>query len=199
MTLEILSITIIFIAFFPYCGTKGVNHLQFKIMIRSELEAYIKQHELTLSQFAQTSNVNVGTLSSFISGNRSIPLLQLDRITSAMGLPTGHFYSTYIHECFDNNAKINWRRLEPLILRCAELDMLDHIKEILDNVMDNLSYIPMLFKTAETLFKSEHLQASKMLYQNISTSERYQHSERLAICQYRLFSMNVGDNQEQNL
>ncbi|MNJ43300.1 hypothetical protein D3C77_383010 [compost metagenome] len=38
-----------------------------------------------------------------------------------------------------------------------------------------------------------------MLYRTIAESEKYQHSERLALCQYRIFLISIGDDQNQNL
>lgn len=37
------------------------------------------------------------------------------------------------------------------------------------------------------------------LYENVAEVEKYQHSERLATCQYRIFSIQVGDDQSRNL
>ncbi|MFD1908160.1 hypothetical protein ACFTAO_13230 [Paenibacillus rhizoplanae] len=52
---------------------------------------------------------------------------------------------------------------------------------------------------AEDLFQEHHWQAAAVLYKNISASEKYQHSERLALCQYRLFRIALGDSQILNL
>ncbi|MBJ8191940.1 transcriptional regulator, partial [Bacillus cereus] len=41
--------------------------------------------------------------------------------------------------------------------------------------------------------------AALLLYEGIAEGEKYQHSERLAICQYRLFTIQVGNNQIRNL
>ncbi|GIO96488.1 hypothetical protein J14TS5_15740 [Paenibacillus lautus] len=38
-----------------------------------------------------------------------------------------------------------------------------------------------------------------MLYKSVAESERFQHSERLALCQYRLFMLELGDDQDANL
>ncbi|MFD1463940.1 transcriptional regulator, partial [Paenibacillus farraposensis] len=42
-------------------------------------------------------------------------------------------------------------------------------------------------------------EAALILYENVAEVEKYQHSERLAICQYRLFAIRVGDDQSQNV
>lgn len=166
--------------------------------IRAELEEYLKRNGITINQFAETSGVNSGTLSSIINGNRPISMLQLDRITAGMGLAEGRFYDLYVDECF-NLPVLNWRRLRPLIYRSAELDKLDCIERVVGMMMDNLSYATALFDTAEDLFKQGNRKAAALLYESVAESEKYQHSERLALCQYRLFSIALCDDQEVNL
>ncbi|MFD2880319.1 hypothetical protein ACFTAO_37265 [Paenibacillus rhizoplanae] len=58
---------------------------------------------------------------------------------------------------------------------------------------------PMLFEVAEGLFQEGLWQAAELLYKNVSASEKYQNSERLALCQYRLFRIAIGDDQARNL
>ncbi|RUT38536.1 XRE family transcriptional regulator [Paenibacillus anaericanus] len=169
-----------------------------QMTIRAELENYLKKSGITINQFAEVSGVNSGTISSIINGNRSIAVQQLDRITEGMGLAEGSFYELYVDECFYQSAP-NWRRLGPLIFRCAELDKLDCIKQVVGMMMDNLSYAPVLFETAETLFKQDKHTAAAILYGSVAESEKYQHSERLALCQYRLFKIALCEDQEINL
>lgn len=38
-----------------------------------------------------------------------------------------------------------------------------------------------------------------MLYESVAESEKYQHSERLALCQYRLFTIALGEDRDANL
>ncbi|RUT43296.1 XRE family transcriptional regulator [Paenibacillus anaericanus] len=166
--------------------------------IRAELEEYLKRNGITINQFSETSGVNSGTLSSIINGNRPISMLQLDRITAGMGLTEGRFYDLYVDECF-NLPVLNWRRLRPLIYRSAELDKIDCIERVVGMMMDNLSYATALFDTAEDLFKQGNRKAAALLYESVAESEKYQHSERLALCQYRLFSIALCDDQEINL
>lgn len=163
-----------------------------------ELEDYLKRYCITINQFAEISGVNSGTISSIIKGIRPTSILQLDRITEGMGLEKGSFYDLYVDECF-NHPKLNWRRLRPLIYRCAELDKLDCIERVLGMMMDNISYGDVLFDTAEDLFKQGKREAAGLLYEGVAESEKYQHSERLAICRYRLFNIALGDDQDANL
>lgn len=169
-----------------------------QMTIRAELAEYLKKNGITINYFAEVSKVNSGTISNIINGNRPIAMQQLDRITEGMGLEEGHFYDWYVEECFEH-ANPNWRRLRPFIYRCAELDKLECIRRVVSIMMDSLSYTPSLFDTAEDLFVQGKYKAAAMLYQSVAESEKYQHSERLALCQYRLFTIALGGDQDDNL
>lgn len=165
--------------------------------IRSELDFHLKKTGLTINQFAELSKINSGTLSTIIKGVRPIAMQQLDRMVSAMGLPEGSFYELYADECFAY--PLNWRRLKPFLYRCAELDKLELIQKVVRYMTDNLAYVPMLFDTAEDLFNQGKNSASAIIYESVAESEKYQHSERLALCHYRLFTISLGHDQEKNL
>ncbi|ODA08105.1 helix-turn-helix transcriptional regulator [Paenibacillus polymyxa] len=166
--------------------------------IRAELEQFLQQEGLTLSQFGQIAGMNRGIISSIVTGNKSMSINQLDRITEAMGLPEGHFYDLFI-ENFIIDHPPNMRRIEPFLFRCAELDKLDAIRRVVGAIMDNLLYSPKLFEIAEGLLAQGRLEAALILYEGVAETERYQHSERLAICQYRIFKIQISDDQNQNV
>lgn len=157
-----------------------------------ELEA------LNISQLGKISGLNPGTISSILSGNKVIAVDQLDRITSVMKLEHGHFYEQYIEECLVN-APLNWRRVRPFLYRCAELGKLSCMEKAVALLIDNLTYSPLLFETAEDFFQDNKREAAAILYEVVASSERRQHSERLALCQYRLFSLRLGEDQSKNL
>ncbi|MFB5762787.1 transcriptional regulator [Paenibacillus medicaginis] len=134
-----------------------------------------------------------------MSGNRVMALNQLDRITSVMELPEGYFYEQYIQE-YLNEASPNWRRIRPFLYRCAELDKLDCLRQTVGLLLDNLVYAPILFETAEDFFHNNQDQAAAILYTCVAESETRQHSERLAMCHYRLFLLQIkSDDQTHNL
>ncbi|WP_379163294.1 transcriptional regulator [Paenibacillus sp. sgz5001063] len=166
--------------------------------IRTELESFIEREALSFSQLGKLAGLNAGTVSSIMKGNRIMGVDQLDRMTAVLGLPKGHFYEQYIQECMVE-AVPNWRRVRPFLYRCAELDKLDCIKRILPLLLDNLTYSPLLFETAEEFFSEGRHAAAALLYESVALSERRQHSERLAFCQYRLFTLRLSDDQEDNL
>ncbi len=66
-------------------------------------------------------------------------------------------------------------------------------------MLDNPIYPPLLFEVAEDAFKDGHNEAAAFLYKNVAESEKQQHSERLAVCQYRLFKLTIEKDQAINL
>ncbi|OMG00588.1 transcriptional regulator [Paenibacillus sp. FSL R7-0337] len=153
---------------------------------------------MSIHQFSIHTGINSGTLSRLLKGQQPIAMDHLVRITQGMELPEDHFYSLYVDECFLHSPP-TWRRLRPFLLRSAELGRLDCIEQVVQQLLEKLTYAPMLFEVAEGLFQEGQWQAAALLYKNVSDCEKYQNSERLAVCQYRLFRIALGDNQTRNL
>ncbi|WP_338112988.1 transcriptional regulator [Paenibacillus macerans] len=165
--------------------------------ILGALEQFSKQNGLNLSQLSKQTGLNTGTMSAILNSQRVLSVHQLDRITTVMNLPDGHFYEQYIQE-YLNEVAPNWRRIKPFFYRCAELDKLDCIKQIVNLLLDNPLYSSPLFEVAEDLIAQGKRMAAAILYESVALSEKSQHSERLAYCQYKLFLTRLGPDQEQN-
>lgn len=165
--------------------------------IRGEIARYLQEHGLTINQFAKISKINSGSLSGILNGNRPMSMNQLDQITSCIGFKEGHFYDKYIFECIFH-ATPDWRRLGAFLERCAELDKLDCLQLAARMAMENITYAPMLFEMAESFYNEKKYNAAAALYECVAESEKFQHSERLALCHYRLFLQRLSDNQESN-
>ncbi len=170
------------------------------ITIRSEIEDYIRRNGMNLQDLSQAAGMNKGILSAVINRNppKPIAVRQLDLITSGMALPEGELYELYVDECFITNPP-NWRRLRPFLQRCAELEKYECIESILQRLAEDLSFLPGIFDTAELLYKQGLTKGAALLYNCVAEGEKYQHSERLAMCHYRLFSLSVGKDQQENL
>lgn len=158
---------------------------------------FMKEEHVNLRELANKSAINAGTLSSILNKNKILTVDHLDRLTKVMNYPEGYFYEQYIEDHLSQNT-LNWRRFKPFLFRCADLDKLDCMKQVIILLMDNLMYTPLLFDVAEILYQQDKLKAAELLFENVSISERHQHSERLAFCQYRLFLIRLGNNQEKN-
>ncbi|WP_028589880.1 hypothetical protein [Paenibacillus massiliensis] len=167
--------------------------------IRTEVRDYLLEHDLNMSEFGGVAGLNPGTVSGIVMTNRSISVHQMDRITKAMDKPEDYFYSRYVQE-YMRDTPLNWRRVKPFLQRCMELNRLDCMEQVVSILMENVTYYaPLVFELAEDFFGQERYEAAALLYKNIAFSEKNQHSERLAICQYRLFKIRIGDDQIQNL
>lgn len=166
--------------------------------VRQELESYLNRSGLTLQQFSEMTGINQGTISAMLSGYRQISIHNLDLITEGMGLEQGALYEIYLEECL-RGVPLHWRRLGPFIRRCAELDKLGCLEQLVQAVADRLSYMPVLFATAEQFFREGKRKAAALLYHCVAECEKYQHSERLALSRYRLFTIHLGEDQEENL
>lgn len=167
------------------------------LLIRDRLEQRIQQEEISMSRFAKQHNINVGIISSILNGNRVLSIEQLDKITEILELEKGALYDQYINE-YLNDATPDWRRIKPFLYRCVELDKLDCIQKIVHMLAGKSQYPGFLFETAEDFFREDKKEAASMLYESVAESENKQHSERLAVCHYRLFMARQGDDQEQN-
>ena len=161
------------------------------------VDHYLSHSGFTLTQFAERSGLRTGTLSNLIHGRRPLSIRQLDLITAGLNREEGTLYEQYIDEHILSHPP-NWRRARPLLFRCAELGKPASVKRLVSWLAEQLSYLPMLFETAEELAASGHSEAAAILYECVAEAERYQHSERLALCQYRLFLLSLGKEQERN-
>ncbi|AKG36444.1 helix-turn-helix domain-containing protein [Paenibacillus durus] len=166
--------------------------------ILNVLKDYLLEKKLTITQFAEGSGLNSSTLSNLVHGHRPITIHHLDIITMGMHKKAGIFYDQYIND-YILNMRPNWRRVRPLLHRCAKREKLDCMKRIVLFLTENLMYLPMLFEMAETFLALGFKDAAVLLYESVAEGERLQHSERLALCQYRLFTLGLGDDQDINL
>ncbi|KGP77413.1 MULTISPECIES: hypothetical protein [Paenibacillus] len=166
--------------------------------IRTELLHYIDQNKLLIYHFAEKSGINSGTLSRIINGSKPMPIRTLDKLTSTMGLEEGAYYDLYVEELM-HDPSTDWRRLRPFIARCAELNKLACVEQVVDLMLEKAYYISSLFDFAEMLHAEGNKSVALIIYKKVSEGERYQHAERLAICQYRIFKSTLNDDQDLNL
>jgi transcriptional regulator with XRE-family HTH domain len=161
------------------------------------MENYMKQNYLNGRQFAELIEVNPGTVTYFFNGQRIITVYNLDKLTEVMGYPEGHFYGQYIEDYLRDRTP-NWRRIGPYLNRCVEIGKIDCFNTVVNILMEHSIYSNLLFEMAEKLFKQGNYALAETLYENIALSEEKQHSERLAVCQYRLFKIKFGKSQVDN-
>lgn len=165
--------------------------------ILAVMENYMKQNYLNGRQFAELIGVNPGTVTYFFNGQRIITVYNLDKLTEVMGYPEGYFYEQYIEDYLRDRTP-NWRRIGPYLNRCVEIGKIDCFNTVVKLLMEHSIYSNLLFEMAEKLFKEGNYALAETLYENIALSEEKQYSERLAVCQYRLFKIKLGKSQVDN-
>ncbi|MEJ8305375.1 DNA-binding protein [Saccharibacillus sacchari] len=168
--------------------------------LRSEIEKGIAELGMNFSSFGELSGINRGIFSAILNGSppKPISLNQMEAITRAFGYPEGWMFDLYIEECF-YDGKPNRRRVEPFLIRCAELNRTDCIREVLSRLLEDLKHVSMIFDIAENLFTSGKVKESLVFYECVVENEKYNHAERLAISHYRIFRASLGEDNEQNL
>ncbi|KAF6634898.1 DNA-binding protein [Paenibacillus sp. EKM208P] len=168
--------------------------------IRSEIEKELKLGGYTFNSFGQATGLNRGIFSAMLNGNppKPISVRQMDLITKAFNYPEGWLYDLYVDECF-YDGRPHWKRVKPFLIRCVEVGNLRCVEKVLSRLMEDLNHIPTIFALAEELYEEGKLQEAIPFYECVIENEKYQHSERLAISHYRIFSISVSENMKINL
>ncbi|USB33805.1 DNA-binding protein [Paenibacillus sp. YPG26] len=167
--------------------------------IRSEIEDHLSSSGYTLTTFGHLSGMNRGSLSAILHGTppKPIAIRQLDIITETLGYPEGWFYHLYLDECFAGT-KVSRRRLEPYLIRCAELNKEECLKAAIVRLLETPKPIGILFDIGEKLYQKGRIAESALFHEAVAEMEKDSHSERLAISQYRLFMGKQGPDAEEN-
>ncbi|WP_226000482.1 helix-turn-helix domain-containing protein [Paenibacillus sp. BJ-4] len=168
--------------------------------IRSKIETELKQRGYTFSSFSKISGINRGTFSTMLNSNppKPISVRQMDLITQALGYPDDWLYELYIDECF-YEGKGHWKRIKPFLLRCVELERQDCIQKVLWRLSEDLSYVPTIFELGEELHSEGREKEAIPFYECVIENEKYRHSERLAISQYKRFKAYTMSDLEKSL
>ncbi|OAB42799.1 hypothetical protein [Paenibacillus glacialis] len=168
--------------------------------IRAEIINHLERFGHSFSSFGQATGINKGVISAILNKNppKPISVRQIDLITKALGFEEGALYDLFVEECFANE-KPNGRRIGSFLIRCSELGKEDTIAQVLNRLMENLTYLTLVFSLAEKLYTSGQTKESIIYYKCVAEHERYQHSERLAISQYRIFRASIGLDAERNM
>lgn len=156
--------------------------------LRTEIEKSLSRSGHNLASFAKVSGLNRGSLSAILHGNppKPISLGQLDAMIRAFGFPEGWLYPLYVDECFSEE-RISRRRIEPFLVKCAEMGKQQCIEEVLRRIMEYQRPLDIIYRVAERLFCSGKVQESIVFYKLIVDHEQDSYSERMAISQYRIF------------
>lgn len=156
--------------------------------IRSEIEKNLSRSGHNLASFAKICGLNRGSLSAILHGNPPKPMSlgQVDAIIRAFGFPEGWLYPLYVDECF-NGEKVSRRRVEPFLIRCAEMGKQQCIDRTLNKLLECSKSLDIIYSVADKLFSKGKIQESLFFYEIVVENESDSYSERLAISHYRIF------------
>ncbi|GGN95779.1 hypothetical protein [Saccharibacillus kuerlensis] len=174
--------------------------MELTMTLRSEIEKGIADMGMNFSEFGEWSGINRGIFSAILNSNppKPISLNQMERIGRALGHEEGWMFERYIEECF-YDGRPNRRRVEPFLIRCAELGRVECIQAVLSRLLEDLRQLDMIFEIAEALYEGGKVEESVVFYRCLVQNEKYHQSERLAVSHYRLFRAALGEDNEQNL
>ncbi|MCL6460233.1 MAG: DNA-binding protein [Gorillibacterium sp.] len=167
--------------------------------IRSDLLKEMQIQGYNFSSFSKKAGINRGILSAVFNGSppKPISIRLLDRMGKVFGYPEGWLYEEYVEECF-HEGKTHWRRLRAFLLRCIELNRLELVDKVLFQVMEETMRLQDVFMLGEELFAEGKQKESIPFYRCVVENEIKQHSERMAISQYKWFRARLGLDLEKN-
>ncbi|MDO3410144.1 hypothetical protein QWJ34_10260 [Saccharibacillus sp. CPCC 101409] len=156
----------------------------------------------TISQFAEKVKINRSIFSLIFRKNSRKPIsfAQLTKITLALGYREEHFFSLYINECFFEG-KPNRSRIEPFLIRCAELHCQPYMDQVLFRLGTNYSeqYWPLIFEISEKLVRTLNKNHIFILLNWLVKYNVNQKPEHIAIVYYRIFRISLGEDNAKNL
>ncbi|KJD43170.1 hypothetical protein [Paenibacillus terrae] len=170
------------------------------IVIRSEIRKCMQEEGFTLGGFSKATEIRGSYLSLLLNHDPHkypLPMRHFDSMIQALGKPEGWLYECYVDECFITG-KTDRRRVEPFLLRCAELGKTECIERVLSRLMENLNQLSLVFEIAEKVHAAGNQQGAVPFYECVAEHEKHQHSETLAISQYRLFRAALGQDLHKN-
>lgn len=168
--------------------------------IRSEIEKNLSRSGHNLASFSKICGLNRGSLSAILHGNPPKPMSlgQIDAIIKAFGFPDGWLYPLYIDECF-NEEKVSRRRVEPFLIRCAELGKQNCVDETIGRILECTKPLDIIYSVADKLFNKGKIQESLFFYKIVVENESDSYCERLAISHYRIFKFLQTFDMEEKL
>lgn len=169
-------------------------------VLRLKIKEEILRSNNNFAEFSRRSGVNRGVFSLILnpSSPKPISLNQLETIGKALNKESGWLFELYVEECFFNG-KPNRRRVEPFLIRCAELGKTDCIHQVLSRLKEDPKYVDMVFEISEALYLSEKTKDTLNFYEFVVQNSAGIHAEKLAISHYRIFRASIGEEQEKNL
>jgi predicted transcriptional regulator len=101
-----------------------VNVLRQEKKIADLIKRHMQSHHLTTGMFAKQSNLSSLSLQSILFG-RLPNMIELDHLTTAMGMQTGDLYVLY--EIQLRKLKFTWPKTFRYLIHCAKKSLHEHL------------------------------------------------------------------------
>jgi len=168
--------------------------------MRSLVLQEMKSRGLNITSLSDKTSINRGSLSAVLNGRKALSVDYIDRITTALGAEEGWLYNQYIEESFRDGGKLTRIRLEPLMMRCAELGKRDCIERVFDLLSEHGdTFLPIMYDVADKLQKDNNASGEALMYEYIIKYDYDYLSDNLIYAHYRMFRLSIGRNATQDL
>lgn len=163
-------------------------------LMRVELRQLIQRKMWSLgfvkmSALADMMKYSKGGLSKILSSNAdtAFTLDLLDRLTSALGLEQGYFYSYFVFECYKKSGRLDIKKCKTFIEQCLLQGMTDLANKTSFLLLNQKDSLETLFKLAESLYEKHLYDEAAHIYSAIRDGWDGQITISYATSTYRLF------------
>ncbi|OAJ75128.1 hypothetical protein AYJ08_05790 [Brevibacillus sp. SKDU10] len=163
-------------------------------LMRVELRQLIQRKMWSLgfvkmSTLADMMKYSKGGLSKILSSNAdtAFTLDLLDRLTSALGLEQGYFYSYFVFECYKKSGRLDIKKCKSFIEQCLLQGMSDLANRTSFLLLNQKESLETLFKLAESLYERHLYDEAVHIYSAIRDGWDGQITTSYATSMYRLF------------
>ncbi|MCZ0853393.1 hypothetical protein O0547_28035, partial [Brevibacillus laterosporus] len=142
-----------------------------------------------MSTLADMMKYSKGGLSNILSSkaDTAFTLDLLDRLTSALGLEQGYFYSYFVFECYKKSGRLDINKCKSFIEQCLLQGMPDLANKTSFLLLNRTESLETLFKLAESLYERHLYDEAVHIYSAIRDGWDGQITTSYATSTYRLF------------
>jgi hypothetical protein len=168
-----------------------VNVLRQEKKIADLIKRHMQSHHLTTVMFAKQSNLSSLSLQSILFG-RLPNMIELDHLTTAMGMQTGDLYVLY--EIQLRKLKFAWPKTFRYLIHCAKKSLHEHLISGVKHCYTMKNASVRLLHLAEYLYSIGIFSAAEIIYNLLLKANADEEDtflamsrENISLCQFRIF------------
>lgn len=157
--------------------------------LRGKIQYWLHKKNLKHAHLALATGMQKAAISYLMSGERKFTIEQLDKVTQALGLEKGEFYSDFEFECLDEKTgKFKLAKCESFIKEVAIQGKTEVLESLISKLLEqSLKNIKAIFESAENLYAKKEYKAALPLYKITSTEVKNRQDYKLSISVYKMF------------